>query len=254
MLVASSAYWLSKKSSAERRREAPVASTRFPASATPNSDVPASVSAGPDSATPENEIQEPSVQASTSAKPLVGAYKVLPARAYFHSEPATNSSTGKYVLRGDVVYAEGESGNFIKTRFFNSDGDPVAGWLKKTEVQLSKLSAPSTPLRATVASPRRADAAPAAAPAQPKKPAVTESAPKSAAGVVRPPATTGIVRVDTTYFYDSPDLTQRRRAFCVRGDKMTLTDSSDKAVFVTFVNWEKVRTSGWIRKEDLTIR
>jgi hypothetical protein len=70
----------------------------------------------------------------------------------------------------------------------------------------------------------------------------------------RAEATVGVVRVDTTYFFDSPDLTQRRRAFCIRGDKLKLGESSEKAVFATFVNWEKVTTKGWIKKEDLTIR
>ncbi|QIL77597.1 hypothetical protein [Hymenobacter sp. HDW8] len=211
-------------------------------------DAPKEISPRSGSVIPADETQEPPVQAST--KPLSGAFKVLPARAYFHSNPDVNSSTGKYVLRGDIVYAEGESGNFIKTRYFNSDGDPVAGWLKKTEVQLSKTVAKSTPPRATSIS----RPAPEPAPTQSKKP-VAASPPKStSAGAVRQVATTGTVRVDTTYFYDSPDLTQRRRAFCIRGDKMTLSDSSEAAVFATFINWEKVKTTGWIRKEDLTIR
>lgn len=255
LLVASSAYWLSKKNSAERSEEALLSSAKLPPAA-PATEAPADISAGTYAALPENEKQGPPVQASTSTKPLAGAYKVLPARAYFHSNPDVNSSTGKYVLRGDIVYAEGESGNFIKTRFFNSDGDPVAGWLKKTEVRLSKAAAKPAPPRATATIPRRPAAEPAVARTQTKKPAVasSDSEPKEApAGVSRKPAT-GTVRVDTTYFYDSSDLTQRRRAFCIRGDKMTLTDSSEQAVFATFINWEKVKTTGWIRKEDLTIR
>ncbi|MBC6607514.1 hypothetical protein H8B13_11855 [Hymenobacter sp. BT188] len=234
-----------------------MSSTKLPASAAPVTEVSAAIPAKTDSALPENEKQGPPVQAGTSTKPLAGAYKVLPPRAYFHSNPDVNSSTGKYVLRGDIVYAEGESGNFIKTRYFNSDGDPVVGWLKKTEVQLSKAAPKPAPPRATPTSPRRPAAEPAEARTQTKKPAVaaSDSEPKGTpVSASRKPATTGTVRVDTTYFYDSPDLTQRRRAFCIRGDKMTLTDSSEQAVFATFINWEQVKTTGWIRKEDLNIR
>ncbi|QNP52312.1 hypothetical protein H9L05_00355 [Hymenobacter qilianensis] len=233
-----------------------MSSTELPPT-TPVTEVSANIPARTDSAFPENEKQGPPVQASTSIKPLAGAYKVLPARAYFHSSPDVSSSTGKYVLRGDIVYAEGESGNFIKTRYFNSAGDPVAGWLKKTEVQLTKAAAKPALPRATPTSPRRPTPEPAVARTQTKKPAVasSDSEPKETpVSASRKPATTGTVRVDTTYFYDSPDLTQRRRAFCIRGDKMTLTDSSEQAVFATFINWEKVKTTGWIRKEDLNIR
>jgi hypothetical protein len=172
----------------------------------------------------------------------------VPARSYFYSAPDEDSSTAKYVLRGDIIYAEAEIEDFIKTRFFNSDGEPVAAWLKKTDVRLkSPRPAITTQNRKTV------EPKVAAVPKETNEPAQPATQ-NTAATSTRPIASTGVVRVDTTYFFDSPDLTQRRRAFCIRGDKLKLSDSSEKAVFATFVNWEKVRTTGWIKKEDLTIR
>lgn len=243
VLVAASAYWISRKNNAGRVPERPLATSTASAATTPKEA----------DATPDSQPTRPTTApaAPTSTTPLTGSFTVLPARAYFHAEPDETSSTAKYVLRGDIIYAEGQSGDFIKTRYFNSDGDAVTGWLKKTDVRSSASTKTQAPRPAPATTPRRPATKPAivAAPAEKKPPRSTEPIDNTAAS--KPLAATGTVRVDTTYFYDSPDLTQRRRAFCIRGDKLRLSDSSEKAVFATFVNWEKVTTTGWIRKEDL---
>lgn len=241
VLVASAAYWLSKNSDAERVPEAPVA-TRPSAGVGAASEETTSA----DDYSPE-PIETPAATARPAERMLTGAYRVLPARAYFYATPAAATSTGKYVLRGDLIYAEAESGGFIRTRFFNAAGDPVAGWLKKTEIRANSPQAPQ-------AAPRRKTAAPAVADTPPKSVAAPTTAPASKAIAAGALAATGTVRVDTTYFYNSPDLTQRRRAFCIRGDKLRLSQAADRAVFATFVNWEKVTTTGWIKQEDVTIR
>ena len=53
------------------------------------------------------------------------------------------------------------------------------------------------------------------------------------------------------YFYQAPDLTQSRKAYCEPGDKVRLGESRGAAVYVTFTNWEKVTTTGWMSKDAL---
>lgn len=245
VLVASAAYWLTKNSRAESVPEVPLASR--PVKKSPPA-APAEVAReeAPESSAESPAPAEPAV-AQPAERPLTGAYRVLSARAYFYAAPNATTSTGKYVLRNDLIYAEAESGGFIRTRFFNAAGDPVAGWLKKAEVKANGSPAPQP-------APRRNTAAPAVAASPPKPAATPAAAPAGAAVADGALAATGTVRVDTTYFYNSADLTQRRRAFCIRGDKLRLSQATDRAVFATFVNWEKVKTTGWIRKEDVTIR
>ncbi|MGY2133020.1 hypothetical protein ACW9KT_12385 [Hymenobacter sp. HD11105] len=250
LLVAASFYWLSKKNSANRREETALSTQDAPP---PINESPA-VATSNTRPSDDDEAATP-VQASETTQALKGAYRVLPARAYFYSAPRQNSSTAKYVLRDDIIYAEGESGDFIQTRFYNASGDPVTGWLRKTDVQSAKANTAST----TPARPTPTPSRPAPAPRVTTTPTETKADPPASPQNTPPSttqtaATTGVVRVDTTYFFDSPDLTQRRRAFCIRGDKVKIGESSENAVFVTFVNWEKVTTKGWIRKEDLTIR
>lgn len=244
LLVATAFYWFSKQQSANQRQVAEQ-KQESPAPAPANYTLTTATAARPHDG---NERAAP-VQASEPTQKLNGAYSILPPRAYFYAAPRAASSTAKYLLRGDIVYAEGESGDFIQTRFYNAGGDPIAGWLRKADVQAVRKKAPQT-AAAAPANPSRS------APAQrvPAVPRETKAALPASSAAAAPFAATGVVRADTTYFYDSPDLTQRRRAFCIRGDKLRLGESSEKAVFATFVNWEKVTTKGWIRKADLTIR
>jgi hypothetical protein len=59
------------------------------------------------------------------------------------------------------------------------------------------------------------------------------------------------VQAARSYFYNSPDLIEPRKAHCVQGDKVWLGETRGDAVYVTFTNWEKVTTKGWMRKDAL---
>ncbi len=190
--------------------------------------------------------------ASQSSRAAGSRYRVTAETAYFFDAPEQGKPSGKYLLRGDVIYGEQESNGFVKTRFKDPNGATVAGWLKAQE--LSKLAATSAPVAARSSRPSRATSPPTTA----SEPDDTdyESAPVSdasggAAETDVNESATAVVQVARSYFYNSPDLTQPRKAHCVRGDKVRLGESRGEAVFVTFTNWEKVTTTGWMRKDAL---
>ncbi|TGD82476.1 hypothetical protein [Hymenobacter wooponensis] len=176
-------------------------------------------------------------------------YQVVAGTAYFFDSPEpTVKPNGKYLLRGDVLIGEEERNGFVRTRFKTPKGATVTGWLKREE--LGQLAA-TTPVRNTTAPARSAVTPPdpnddysyeePIAPVEPEKPAL--------------PAATGtqraVVQVARSYFYDSPDLIQPRKAHCVQGDKVWLGEVRGDAVYVTFTNWEKVTSRGWMRRDAL---
>ena len=186
--------------------------------------------------------------------PLTGAgsrYKVVVGTAYFFDKPAQSTPSGHYLRRGDVFYGEGETNGFVKTGFVQPNGSAGTAWLKLRE--LSKLAG------STAAVAPRAAPAPKAAPRPTStKASVPEGyetapspAPVAATGPAVPPVSQAVVQADRAYFYDSPDSAVPRKAYCERGDKVRIIDRRDNAVYVTFTNWEKVTTRGWMRKDAL---
>jgi len=170
-------------------------------------------------------------------------YRVVVGTAYFFDVPVQSTPNGKYLRRGDTFYGEGEINGFVKTRFVGPGGTTGTGWLKVQE--LTKLAGGSV---APNAVPSRRPKLPATTPSYP---AAVTTAPGSR--VESPAAASGtetaVVQLDRAYFYNSPDLATPRKAFCQRGDKVRLGESRGEAVYVTFTNWEKVTTTGWMSKD-----
>jgi len=164
-------------------------------------------------------------------------YSVTAETAYFFDAPQQTKLTGKYLLRGDVIYGEGESNGFVKTRFKNPNGATVTGWLKANE--LRQLTS-----RAVAQNTRLAQQPPVSADEYNYE--VDEPAAATSTGTQ-----TAVVQVARSYFYSSPDLTQPRKAHCVQGDKVRLGEAQGEAVYVSFTNWQKVTTTGWMRKDAL---
>ncbi len=172
------------------------------------------------------------------AGPLPGAgrrYQVIVETVYFFDQPEQSTPNGRYLRRGDTFYGEGETNGFVKTGFVQPNGATGTAWLKVTE--LRKFPGSLAAGVASIARPRHAAAAPRA---------------RKSDGADRTAGTkTAVVQAARAYFYDSPDLVIPRKAYCERGDKVRLGESRGPAVYVTFINWEKVTTTGWMSKASL---
>ncbi|UOQ70114.1 hypothetical protein [Hymenobacter cellulosilyticus] len=181
----------------------------------------------------------PTVSATTAGR----RYRVRSEAAYFYDSPGKTKPTGQYLRRGDVLYGEEDGNGFIRTQFVSQTGATVTGWLKVEEVS-------------------RLTASPASRPA-PARPAASVPATSSETDVALGPeptrATSGsgtrkaVVQAGRAYFYNTPDLLTPRRAYCEQGDKVNLGQEQGEAVYVTFTNWEKVTTRGWMKKEALRL-
>ena len=191
------------------------------------------------------------VAAAPPTGPLPGAsgrYRVAVETAYFFDNPEQSTPNGRYLRRGDTFYGEGETNGFVKTGFVQPNGTAGIAWLKLSE--LRKFAAGAAAASPRISSPRQVPHT-TAAPApisedhdETRGAAEAESIPERHAG-------TAVVQVARAYFYQSPDLLTPRKAFCQRGDKVRLGETQGAAVYVTFTNWEKVTTTGWMRKEAL---
>jgi hypothetical protein len=144
--------------------------------------------------------------------------------------------------RGDTFYGEGETNGFVRTGYVQPNGVTSTAWLKLQELRPlgSRQTRPEPPSRATTPAPTTPDYATGEA--------TRTKAPANATGARR-----AVVEVERAYFHDSPDLATPRKAFCQRGDKVQLVDTRAEAVYVTFTNWEKVTTRGWMRKSELRL-
>lgn len=189
--------------------------------------------------------------AESSTEPLPGAsgrYRVAVETAYFFDQPRQSTPNGRYLRRGDTFYGEGETNGFVKTGFVQPNGIAGTAWLKLSELRKSAAGAVAAPPRTN--SPRQV----AHTPATPVLNSEDRDVIKAAAEVQSTPerhAGTAVVQVARAYFYQSPDLLTPRKAFCQRGDKVQLGEMRGAAVYVTFTNWEKVTTTGWMRKDAL---
>ncbi len=66
---------------------------------------------------------------------VIGQYKVLAEKAYFHNEPDAASRRTAYMIpSNDVVTALDEKNNFIYAEFTNSRGQTSKGWLRKQDL------------------------------------------------------------------------------------------------------------------------
>lgn len=78
--------------------------------------------------------KDPVVQ-TQSPKRIIGQYKVLASRAYFHNRPDESTKRIAYLIpSNDVVAASDEQNNFIYTEFTNSKGQTSKGWVRKTDL------------------------------------------------------------------------------------------------------------------------
>ncbi|MFC6225212.1 hypothetical protein ACFP2F_18335 [Hymenobacter artigasi] len=177
-------------------------------------------------------------------------YQVIVETAYFFDQPVQSTPSGRYLRRGDTFYGQGESNGFVKAGFVQPNGASGMAWLKAQG--LRKLPAgPAGRTAKATATARPATRPPEARPKVTDEPDGTESATTGQPNAAASSGSTAKVEVDRAYFYNSPDLDQPRKAFCQRGDKVRVLASSGDAVQVTFTNWEKVTTTGWMRKDAL---
>lgn len=66
---------------------------------------------------------------------VVGQYKVIVPRAYFHNEPDENTRREAYMIpSNDVVTATKESNDFVYTEFTNTRGQTSRGWVRKQDL------------------------------------------------------------------------------------------------------------------------
>lgn len=176
-------------------------------------------------------------------------YRVAVETAYFFDKPEQSTPNGRYLRRGDAFFGEGETNGFVKTGFVQPNGSAGTAWLK-----LQGLS--------------RLDDGPVVRPVRRKAPASTAqsaddglySGESSQPGPRQTPsaaplsgAATAVVQAGRAYFYNSPDLAIPRKAYCERGDRVRLGEARGAAVYVTFTNWEKVTTVGWMKKAALGV-
>jgi len=80
---------------------------------------------------------ENSVVATQPEKPrtVIGQYKVVASRAYFHNEPDPATRRNAYMIpSNDVVSVLDEQNGFFYTEFTNSKGQTSKGWLRKQDL------------------------------------------------------------------------------------------------------------------------
>ena len=220
-----------RRKNSEMTVDAPPAASSENPSARAANDAPAEEPSGP---LPENGTK----------------YQVIVETAYFFDQPAQSTPNGRYLRRGDAFYGQGESNGFVKAGFVQPNGASGTAWLKAQE--LRKLSAgPAGRTAKAIPAARPAMRQPAPQPAAAYEPNEAEGPATGQVVAAASSGSTAAVAVDRAYFFTSPDLGQPRRAFCQRGDKVRVLDSSGDAVRATFTNWEKVTTTGWMRKDAL---
>ncbi|KUG07249.1 hypothetical protein ASU33_12820 [Solirubrum puertoriconensis] len=182
-------------------------------------------------------------------------FRVVADRAYFFDAPRGKKPNGRYLLRGDVLYADDVVNRYVKTSFKQPNGATATGWLKAED--LGRLARKP---EVAIAQPNRAAQRPRPSPQPTKQPDTysyeLEAEPSTPTRQPSPAvsgAATAVVAAERSYFYNSPDLTDRRKAHCVRGDKVRLGEEQGEAVYVTFTNWQGVTSRGWMRKDALQL-
>ena len=78
---------------------------------------------------------------------------------------------------------------------------------------------------------------------------------ESTVAVDEPLGTLAVVKSRKAYFYTSADLLKARKAYCVRGDKLTLGVKAGNAIYATYTSPASGKAvSGWLKKDNLTIQ
>lgn len=85
---------------------------------------------------PETKAQDKTVATQPDKlAQVVGQYKVVVPRAYFHNEPDENTRREAYMIpSNDVVTALKESNDFVYTEFTNNRGQTSRGWIRKQDL------------------------------------------------------------------------------------------------------------------------
>ncbi|AYA36829.1 hypothetical protein D3Y59_07025 [Hymenobacter oligotrophus] len=214
-----------------------------------------------DPATAQREAAEPATAPDDYADDnlLVGPgswFRVTAERAYFFDAPRAEKPNGRYLLRGDVLYADDVVNRYVKTSFKQPNGATATGWLKADDLgRLARKPTVAATQRGRTAQRPQPSPQPTPQPDEPYNYELENPAPSAPPRSARrqPAAGAGraVVAAERSYFYNSPDLTDRRKAHCVRGDKVRLGEEQGDAVYVTFTNWEGVTSRGWMRKDAL---
>lgn len=87
----------------------------------------------------KTEQTDTAAMAAKDARPaprtVIGQYKVLADRAYFHNEPDEATRRGAYMIQSnDIINALDDKNGFIYTEFTNRNGQTSKGWLKKEDL------------------------------------------------------------------------------------------------------------------------
>lgn len=176
-------------------------------------------------------------------------YRVAVEIAYFFDKPEQSTPNGRYLRRGDAFLGEGEINGFVKTGFVQPNGSAGAGWLKvqglRRLAESPAVQRSRSRLPAPVSQPAAGEGYSGGLPQAGPRPRPAAPLPSGSA--------TAVVQASRSYFYSSADLVVPRKAYCERGDKVRLGESRGAAVYVTFTNWEKVTTTGWMKKAALDI-
>ena len=84
---------------------------------------------------PGTKAQDSVAQQPDKLAQVVGQYKVVVPRAYFHNEPDENTRREAYMIpSNDVVTALKESNEFVYTEFTNNRGQTSRGWIRKQDL------------------------------------------------------------------------------------------------------------------------
>jgi len=84
-----------------------------------------------------NDKSQAASNTTESVRPrtIIGQYKVLAPRAYFHNEPNPNSRRNAYMVpSNDVVSVLDVENGFLYTEFTNSRGQTSKGWLREQDL------------------------------------------------------------------------------------------------------------------------
>lgn len=82
-----------------------------------------------------NEVASTGTEQAEKPRQVIGQYKVVASRAYFHNEADPGTRRSAYMIpSSDVVSALDEQNGFIYTEFTNSRGQTSKGWLQKQDL------------------------------------------------------------------------------------------------------------------------
>ncbi|HEX8328071.1 MAG TPA: hypothetical protein VF629_11065 [Hymenobacter sp.] len=85
-----------------------------------------------------------------SQLPITGSqYRVAVEKAYLFANPQHSAPLKRFLQRGDVFYADGDSNGFVRTTFVQLNGAQGNGWLRQRELHKIAASPPPKAVPAT---------------------------------------------------------------------------------------------------------